>query len=136
MIVLDLKCAAEHYFEGWFADLETFQRQQQSGEISCPVCDSKQISRALSPVAIRRHSAPPAEGAAEPPLQEKWKQVVDFIQKHCEDVGTDFAKEALKIHYGVAEKRNIKGTSTADEEKTLHDEGVEFFKIPVPKEGN
>lgn len=137
MIVLDLKCDSEHYFEGWFAGLDVFQQQQQSGEITCPVCDSKQISRALSPVAIRRHSEPAAAAAApEQAIKEKWKQVVDFIQNHCEDVGTDFAKEALKIHYGAAEKRNIKGTSTADEEQTLRDEGVEFFKIPVPKEGH
>ncbi len=30
----------------------------------------------------------------------------------------------------------MKGTSTADEEQTLRDEGVESFNIPVPKEGN
>ncbi len=136
MIVLDLKCASDHYFEGWFAGNEAFQQQQQAGEISCPVCESRQITRVLSPVAIRRHVEPPAAGSAETTAPEKWKQVVAFIQKHCEDVGTDFAKEALKIHYGAAEKRNIKGTSTADEEQTLRDEGVEFFKIPVPKEGN
>lgn len=139
MIVLDLKCDSDHYFEGWFAGLEVFQQQQQSAEISCPVCDSKVITRVLSPVAIRRHAAPSSAGpaeATETTPQEKWKQVVAFIQQHCEDVGTDFAKEALKIHYGAAEKRNIKGTSTADEEQTLRDEGVEFFKIPVPKEGN
>jgi hypothetical protein len=140
MIVLDLKCDSDHYFEGWFAGLEAFQQQQQAGEIGCPVCDSKQITRVLSPVAIRRHTAPaeapPAEPADPASVQEKWKQIVDFVQKNCEDVGTDFAKEALKIHYGAAEKRNIKGTSTTDEEKTLRDEGVEFFKIPVPKEGH
>jgi hypothetical protein len=137
MIVLDLKCDSEHSFEGWFAGLEAFQRQQLAGEISCPVCDSRQITRALSAVALRRH-AEPSNGApaAEAGPQEKWRQVVDFIQKNCEDVGTDFAKEALKIHYGATEKRNIKGTSTADEEKTLRDEGVEFFKVPVPKESN
>jgi hypothetical protein len=136
MIVLDLKCASDHYFEGWFAGNEAFQQQQEAGEISCPVCESRQITRVLSPVAIRRHAEPPAAGTAETTAPEKWKQVVAFIQQHCEDVGTDFAKEALKIHYGAAEKRNIKGTSTADEEQTLRDEGVEFFKIPVPKEGN
>ena len=33
----------------------------------------------------------------------------DYLDKHFEDVGADFYKEALKIHYGEAEKRNIKG---------------------------
>ena len=61
------------------------------------------------------------------------REVVDYIQESFEDVGTKFAAEALKIHYGVAEKRNIRGSATVDEEKTLKDEGVEFFKIPVVK---
>jgi hypothetical protein len=47
-------------------------------------------------------------------------------------VGCDFAKEALKMHYGAAEPRNITGVSTKEEEKTLNEEGIQFFKIPMP----
>jgi hypothetical protein len=47
-----------------------------------------------------------------------------------------YAKEALKIHYGVSDKRNIHGTSTDDEEKLLKEEGVEFHKIPFPRRKN
>jgi hypothetical protein len=42
-------------------------------------------------------------------------------------------KEALKIHYGEVEKRNIKGTATTEEEVILKEEGVQFFKIPIIK---
>jgi hypothetical protein len=38
----------------------------------------------------------------------------------------------LKMHYGVAEQRNIRGTSSPEEEKTLKEEGIEFIKIPIP----
>jgi len=31
----------------------------------------------------------------------------------------------------VTEPRNIRGTSTQEEEKTLKEEGIEFIKIPV-----
>jgi hypothetical protein len=48
-------------------------------------------------------------------------------------VGTDFYKEALKIHYGEAEKKNIKGTATTEEEVILKEEGVHFFKVPIIK---
>jgi hypothetical protein len=140
MIALDLKCDREHFFEGWFAGLEAFQQQQRNGEIQCPVCEDTRISRVLSPVAIRRHgeSPPPTtpEAAGEAALSRKWQEIKTFLQEHFEEVGSDFTKEALKMHYGAVEKRNIRGTSTAEEEKTLRDEGVEFFKIPVPKEGN
>jgi hypothetical protein len=139
MIAIDLKCSRDHYFEGWFANLDAFCQQRRDGEIQCPVCEDTLISRLLSPVAIRRHgdslpeSAP--EAAPEAGLAKKWQEIRTFLQEHFEEVGTDFAKEALKMHYGAAEKRNIKGVSTADEEKTLRDEGVEFFKVPVPKVG-
>ena len=59
--------------------------------------------------------------------------VHDFLDKHFEDVGTEFYKEALKIHYGETEKRNIKGTATTEEEVILKEEGVPFLKIPIIK---
>ena len=52
--------------------------------------------------------------------------------KNFDDVGCNFAGEALKIHYGVSEPRNIMGVSTEKEEKTLEKEGIKVFKIPVP----
>ncbi|MBW1888734.1 MAG: DUF1178 family protein, partial [Deltaproteobacteria bacterium] len=64
------------------------------------------------------------------------KEVVEYMNKNFEDLGSDFTKEALKMHYGVAEKRNIKGSATTEEEKTLEDEGIQFFKIPIPKTDN
>jgi hypothetical protein len=48
-------------------------------------------------------------------------------------VGNKFAETALKIHYGDEEKRNIKGTSTPQEEENLKEEGVQFIKISLPK---
>jgi len=52
--------------------------------------------------------------------------------ENFEDVGPQFAKEALKIHYGASEARNIRGVSTAEEEKMLKEEGVDFFKVGAP----
>ena len=54
------------------------------------------------------------------------------MKKNFDDVGCDFAKEALKMHYGAAEPRNITGVSTKEEEQTLNEEGIQFFKIPMP----
>ena len=60
------------------------------------------------------------------------KKVFDFVENNFDNVGCDFAKEALKIHYGAAEPRSIRGTSTPEEEKTLEEEGIDFIKIPLP----
>jgi hypothetical protein len=42
----------------------------------------------------------------------------------------------LKMHYGATESRNIRGVSTTQEEETLKEEGIQFFKFPssVPPE--
>ena len=59
--------------------------------------------------------------------------VHEYLDRHFEDVGAEFYKEALKIHYGEVGKRNIKGTATTEEEVILKEEGVQFFKIPTIK---
>jgi hypothetical protein len=59
------------------------------------------------------------------------KEFSEFVAKNFDNVGCDFAREALKIHYGVVEPRNIRGVSTQDEEKLLKQEGIEFIKLPV-----
>jgi hypothetical protein len=60
------------------------------------------------------------------------KKIVEYVEKNFDDVGCEFTKEALKIHYGASEPRNIRGVSTDEEEKTLKEEGIEFFKVPIP----
>jgi hypothetical protein len=55
------------------------------------------------------------------------------IKEDFEDVGPQFATEALKIHYGASEARNIRGVSTPDEEEMLRSEGVNFFKVGEPE---
>jgi hypothetical protein len=132
--VLDLQCSRGHAFEGWFASREAFDQQRDGGEIQCPVCEDTLIRQILSPVAIKRHYQEAQAAPEDKTPQQKLKQFYQFIEDNFEEVGTEFAKEALKMHYGVNEKRNIRGTSTADEEEVLKGEGVEFFKVPVLKE--
>lgn len=135
MIAYDLKCPADHRFEGWFADSGAFERQQRKGLIACPVCGDTDVVRLPSTFAIKgvKHSA--ALPVKARPLSEQEivaRAVLHFVENNFDNVGTDFAKEALKIHYGVVEPRNIRGVSTSQEEDTLRQEGVEFIKVPLP----
>ena len=61
------------------------------------------------------------------------KSIQDYVEKHFEDVGLDFTKEALKIHYGESKQRNIRGTATAEQETLLKEEGIQILKIPIIK---
>ena len=130
MIAFDLFCSNGHKFECWFKDGASFEEQKSAGMITCPVCDDRQIEKAFSPFAIKR-GGERVEEKIDP--QQALQLVRDFLDKHFEDVGTEFYKEALKIHYGETEKRNIKGTATTEEEVILKEEGVPFLKIPIVK---
>ena len=135
MIVYDLKCVNGHRFEGWFEDEETYMQQDRNELIACPLCNVTAVSRIPSTFGIKT-SAPVPSGSTPAPtdneLAEFGRRMTEFIEKNFDNVGCDFTKEALKIHYGVKEPRNIRGTSTPDEEKVLKEEGIEFIKIPVP----
>ncbi len=143
MIAYDLRCSAHHIFEAWFRDRNAFEEQRKKGLIECPVCGDTQVEKILSPVAIKRSSnsqavnGMPSPGAGDgTEVQEGFLKAMEKIYKtvleNSEDVGPRFATEALKIHYGAAEARSIRGVTTEEEEKMLKDEGVEFTKIPVP----
>ena len=133
MIAFDMECSHGHIFEGWFDSNESFNEQNNRGLVTCPYCDDADIRKVMSPVAVKK-SHPESSGmGGDIDYQRLAREIVDYVQANFEDVGSKFAAEALKIHYGVAEKRNIKGSATAEEEETLRDEGIEFFKVPLPK---
>ena len=134
MIAFDLECSNGHTFEGWFHNTESFEEQQDKKLVTCPYCNGTKVKRVLSPVAMKTSSNDIEPRETNPiDYQKLAKEIVDYVNKNFEDVGSDFAKEALKMHYAVTEKRNIKGSATQEEEDMLEEEGIEFFKVPYPK---
>jgi hypothetical protein len=132
MIVYDLGCENGHVFEAWFKDRHNFEEQKEQGLLQCPVCGSTRVRKMLSPVNVKKA----AQGDSPVPqevLRSAVQTIYENILNSSEDVGTRFTSEALKMHYGVKEQRSIRGIATKEEEKILRDEGVEFFRIPVPK---
>ena len=132
MIAYDLQCANGHAFEGWFEDGQSYDEQKRNGLISCPVCNDTSVYRIPSTFAIKSSQTSKDILKQQAELDRVSEKVVDFVEKNFDDVGCDFAKEALKMHYGASEARNIRCFSTKEEEDTLKEEGVNFFKIPMP----
>jgi hypothetical protein len=64
MKVLDLKCAHQHVFEGWFASEDDFQAQLSRGLVQCPMCGDAVVSKQLSAPRLNLGAAPPALKAA------------------------------------------------------------------------
>ena len=136
MIVFDLECLNGHTFEGWFDDKEDLEKQQEQGILACPVCETTSVVQKIHPIAIKRSSnnmAQRALQASQEAMTELTEKVAEYVEKNFENVGPDFTKQALKMHYGAKDYRNIKGTTTKEEDKVLAKEGVPVFKIPGTK---
>jgi hypothetical protein len=154
MKVLDLRCRHGHAFEGWFASEDDFREQQERGLMACPLCDDREVSRLPSAPRLNLSGAkdapPAAPRAAEPApapqpavsaqlhasfqsaMQAVWLKAARQVIANTEDVGTKFAEEARRIHYGDAQARGIRGHATVDEAQALAEEGIEFGVMPLP----
>ena len=130
MIAFDLICLNGHIFECWFKDSASFEEQKSSGIINCPICDDHQVERVFSPFMVKKGEEKKKE---EGNPHRALRLIQEYLDKHFEDVGMNFTKEALKMHWGESEKRNIKGTATPQDETLLKEEGIQFLKVPIIK---
>ncbi len=130
MVVYDLKCSQGHRFEGWFDDLPDLKRQLRQGLIACPACGDAAVEQVPAGFAIAKRGGADIRPTDKQSAGRMMARALNrYLQENFDDVGPQFAKEALKMHYGVSEPRNIRGVSTAQEEQTLKEEGVSFFKV-------
>ena len=175
MIKYQLICDLTHEFEGWFQTGAAFDAQNEAGLVTCPVCDSVKVRRALMtpnlaspkhrrddmgrlPAAETDHQlgtimrpsqaasgqtefaqtasanvvaskATPSQAALGEAIAQL-RQLQRKIKSECRDVGTDFASEVRKMHYGDSEPENIYGHSSAEERESLADEGIDIVTLP------
>lgn len=161
MIRYALRCECGHAFESWFADSAAYDHQHARGLVTCPLCESPKIEKAIMAprlagkgnkdrAGVREvaENLPavqaPAERAAplmmapqERELVAKLRELREHVTKTAENVGPRFSSEARKMHYGDIEHRPIYGEATTDEARSLIEEGVEVLPLPVlPDERN
>jgi hypothetical protein len=157
MIRYALRCDHDHSFESWFQSSSAYESQVKRKLVSCPICTSVKIEKAIMAPRIvgkkgRENAAPtssePAETlpqasstplvmAQERELRAKLKELRDHIVKNADNVGESFPNEARKMHYGEIEHRPIYGEASPDEARALIDEGVEVSPLPVlPEDRN
>jgi hypothetical protein len=70
--------------------------------------------------------------AQDPQFQAAYLHMARKIIANTEDVGTQFAEEARKMHYGEASERAIRGQATQDEALELLDEGIDVMALHLP----
>jgi hypothetical protein len=149
VIRYNLSCQQGHGFESWFRDSAAFDTQRQKGIVTCPVCGSSAVDRAImAPQVARRDREPAGKEApttapvalAAPQDQElraKLRALREALTKDSADVGERFADEARRMHLGESEHRSIHGQASAEDARSLVEDGIEIFPLPVlPDERN
>ena len=162
MIRYSLACERGHAFDSWFANSSAYDKQSKRGLVTCPVCGSTKVEKAIMAPRLARTDkaidvpapapapvaapAPAAPQATEPvamlspqerELRTKLKELRDHLVKNSENVGRKFPEQARQMHYGEIEHRSIYGEASPQEAKELAEEGVEFHPLPIlPDERN
>ena len=160
MIHYQLRCGADHAFDGWFRDSAAFDQQAAKGLVECPACGATNVTRALMTPAVGRRRAAPAQvppqpeppspaehmigGVVAPPtapvpavagvlpdqLRAALQRLRTEVEKRCDNLGSNFADEARRIHNGESPARGIYGDATPEQAERLADEGIEVTQIP------
>jgi hypothetical protein len=150
MIRYALVCDGLHEFESWFPGAEAYDSQVKRGLVTCPICNSAAVTKAImAPNIARKDREQPTEAPAAQPqqvalLDEKMQALRAMMREmrakiieQTTDVGASFPEEARRIHEGEAESRPIRGEASWDEARALTEEGIEIMPIPtLPDERN
>lgn len=147
MIHYQLRCSADHSFDGWFRDSAGFDDQVKRNLVACPACGVTDVVRALmapavgrgreAPVQVEQAPQPtaptpqPAVGGALPDqVRAALQRLRTEVEQRCENVGDRFAAEARLIHSGESPARGIYGEATPEQAERLADDGIEIAQIP------
>ena len=140
MITYSLACDNHHKFDAWFRSAEAYDEQHGRGIVTCPVCGSLKVDKALMAPALRMTSDKISLSTGHP-MQSEIRDFLRAMRKkvtsEADYVGDKFAEVARKIHFKEADQRGIYGEATRDEVAELLDEGIDFLPLPqLPEEAN
>lgn len=147
MIRYTLACEAGHDFESWFPSSGSYDDQAERGLVTCPLCGSAKVAKAMMAPSIARAVSTPV-GAnlpavapqpetvsllAEPDqhLRAMMRAFREHVTANADDVGSRFPEEARRIHYGEAGNRPIYGEASPAEARALIEEGIAVAPLPV-----
>ncbi len=130
MIRYALRCEGDHAFEAWFGSSNDYDAQASAGQLECPYCASRQVSKQIMAPAIRTFDSRP-ETAPRDMMMDAATAIRRKIETDFDYVGDTFAREARAIHEGDSEKRSIYGEATPSEVKALEADGVPCAPLPA-----
>lgn len=131
MIRYALVCDHAHEFEGWFGASADFDVQAAKGQVECPFCASKAVSKQImAPSVVGVRKTPVNEPGKAQMMMDAMARVRAHVEDTFDDVGDSFAVEARAIHEGRAEDRGIYGQASLKDVRDLVEDGVPVAPLP------
>ena len=140
-------CADQNNFDGWFQNIEAFEKQMDLGLITCPICGGENILKSLTTPSLKKIQNSNKSNSKEKIEQntfgnEKLKNITTIIRsikneikKHSTFVGDDFVNQARSMKKGEIIEKSIYGHGTKEEIEQLKYEGIDVINIPwVPED--
>ena len=140
-----LYCLNEKEFDGWFQNIEAFQKQKKQGLISCPVCGSSKVVKSLTTPNLKtsinkniennNNTNPTIKNAILANDNSKnittiLRTIKKEIQKNSTFVGDKFVSQVRSMKEGKIKEKPIYGHGTNKEIQELRDEGVDVVNVP------
>ncbi len=141
-------CSQEQEFDGWFRNIDAYEKQKDQGLINCPICGSHKVVKSLTTPSFKRNKNlyPHDENDKDSlalkvnkniSAKEQFKNIPTIlrtikkeIQKNSTFVGNDFVSKVRSMKEGKIKEESIYGHGTNKEIQELQDEGIDVIGIP------
>ena len=142
MIRYTLTCEHAHRFDSWFQSAAAFDRLQGARMVTCALCGSTVVQKALmAPAVAAKHASDspadlepqeklPSLSTPQTPAEKMIAEMRRRIEAESDYVGLSFAAEARAIHDGDSPARPIGGEAKPDEARALVEDGVPVVPLP------
>ncbi len=140
MIQYTLKCDDGHQSQSWFKSAAAYDALERAGHLSCAICGSVKVTKALMAPRVRIAGEDTAQTAPvlHEPASDVEKAMIELrkkVEETSDYVGDSFAQEARAMHLGEKPERSIYGEARLDQAKELIEDGVPLMPLPFkPKQ--
>ena len=141
-------CLEEKEFDGWFQNIEAYEKQKIHGLISCPICGSDDVIKSLTTPSLKKTKKMNLENETNKinkiskvsdniVVNENLKNISTIlrtikkeIQKNSTFVGDQFVSKVRSMKQGKIREKPIHGHGTNKEIQELRDEGMDVVNVP------
>ncbi len=141
-------CLNEKEFDGWFQNIEVYEKQKKQGLINCPICGSDNVEKSLMTPNLKTYKSNKSENiknkintsltvSDDITVNENFNHIPTIlrtikkeIQKNSTFVGDQFVSNVRSMKEGKIREKPIHGHGTNKEIQELQDEGIDVVSIP------